>query len=285
MLVYRKGYSPDFVFQVISQNELSGLRIFDHLEPLSSLDFLREFSFLKKLSIDCINDQDYSFLKTLTNLTSLEIGLSVTFKNAIDLSNQANLEELYLDWRKKKIFGLDQCNNLLKLSIAGFNENDISKLSSIRNLRSVRLVSSSIKSLDGIDGLIELSNLELLRCGKLISIDALTDMLNLNSVIFKNCPNIESFKIIGTLKELKSFEITDCKNVDSIKFLNNLGNLDKFVMCGNTVIEDGDLTAIQHLKDVIYKHRQSYNVNFENNKQDQIATNNRELLNWILEGD
>ena len=77
MLVYKKGYAPDFVKNVIDKHTLEGLRIFDHLDRLDNLDFLKEYSFLKKLDIDCMDDHDYSFLVNLTNLNYLGIGLSI----------------------------------------------------------------------------------------------------------------------------------------------------------------------------------------------------------------
>src|ERR1700722_7106063 len=94
MLVYKKGYTSDFVKDTIVKYKLEGLRIFDHLDRLDSLYFLNDYSFLEKLSIDCIYDQDYSFLKNLTNLKYLGIGISVKENNYIDLSNQQNLDNL-----------------------------------------------------------------------------------------------------------------------------------------------------------------------------------------------
>ena len=94
MLIYKKGYSPDFVKDAIDKNNLEGLRIFDHLDRLDSLDFLIQFDFLEGLDIDCIYDHDYSFLLNFLNLKTLGIGLSTTAKNTIDLSNQKNLTKL-----------------------------------------------------------------------------------------------------------------------------------------------------------------------------------------------
>src|SRR6476661_8903673 len=86
MLVYEKEYSSEFVKQTIRSKKLSGLRIFDHLDPLESLDFLRKFNFLEKLDIDSINDHDFSFLSNLFNSKSLGIGQSVKEDEIIDLS-------------------------------------------------------------------------------------------------------------------------------------------------------------------------------------------------------
>lgn len=49
MLIYEKGYSKQFVQETTFLNNLDGLRIFDHLDPLDSLDFLKDNTFLRKL--------------------------------------------------------------------------------------------------------------------------------------------------------------------------------------------------------------------------------------------
>src|ERR1051325_946745 len=103
LLVYKKDYTPEFVKEVIEERRLDGLRIFDHLEPLSSLAFLRDYGFLEKLDIDSIHDHNYGFLRCLKNLRSLGIGISTKEENEIDLSDLENLEVLALQWRKNKI--------------------------------------------------------------------------------------------------------------------------------------------------------------------------------------
>ena len=64
LLMYKIGYSSNFIFNTIKANRLSGLSIFtDPMEePPKNLDFLVECSFLEELSItSCV---DYEFFLT-----------------------------------------------------------------------------------------------------------------------------------------------------------------------------------------------------------------------------
>jgi len=62
LLVFKKGYTLQFVKRVISEKNLRGLRIFSFFEErLDNLDFLNEYSFLEALDITSINDFDFGF--------------------------------------------------------------------------------------------------------------------------------------------------------------------------------------------------------------------------------
>jgi len=63
---------------------------------------LKDFVFLNELSFAFRNDPDFTFLKSLINLHYLNIGISAKESHTIDLSNQINLEELRIQWRKIK---------------------------------------------------------------------------------------------------------------------------------------------------------------------------------------
>jgi hypothetical protein len=73
LLVYQKGYTPDFVLETITDKKLKGLRIFAQLKEqrLKSIDFLKEFDFLESLDITSVDDFDFSSLKELKNFDAL----------------------------------------------------------------------------------------------------------------------------------------------------------------------------------------------------------------------
>jgi len=135
LLNYKKGYTLEFVRDKIKELNLRGLNIFAHLkdEKLDSLDFLKEYNFLKELHISCIDEHDYSFLNHFTNLKGLRIDQYITEKNTIDLNNLVNLEYLHIYWRKK-IIGLEKCKKLKKVLLWSFKEKDLCKLQELENL-------------------------------------------------------------------------------------------------------------------------------------------------------
>ncbi|MDT3739835.1 MAG: hypothetical protein RO257_10095 [Candidatus Kapabacteria bacterium] len=60
LLNYKKGYTLEFVREKIKELNLRGLNIYAQLkdEKLDSLDFLKDFTFLKELYIQCIDEPD-----------------------------------------------------------------------------------------------------------------------------------------------------------------------------------------------------------------------------------
>ena len=282
MLIYKKGYSPDFVKDAIDKNNLEGLRIFDHLDRLDSLDFLIQFDFLEGLDIDCIYDHDYSFLLNFLNLKTLGIGLSTTAKNTIDLSNQKNLTKLSIQWRKGKILGIEKLEKLTSLCLVDFKENDLIKISSLISLTDIRIKTSSIESLNGIENLVNLQNLYIGNCKKLQSIKAINHLPNLKELYLDTCQNINNYEEVTDLPNLEALSLTDCGKVQSLKFIERYPALQKLSLLGNTVIVDGDLVPAKRIKSVEHKHYSHYNVKVENPSYNQNVKNNLEKIkNWF----
>src|ERR1700722_6771800 len=134
LLVYEKGYSAGFVKSTIEKQSLNGLRIFDHLDPLPDLDFLKDYTFLKHLVVTRIGDHDYLFLKQLPGLIRLGIDISEGAKKEIDLSHQTNLIELVIAWRKH-IKGLEKCQHLEDLLLIEFKEKDLTAITALAALK------------------------------------------------------------------------------------------------------------------------------------------------------
>lgn len=278
MLVYKKGYSSDFVRELIEVNNLSGLRIFDHLDKLDSLDFLSEFSFLEQLSISCIFDQNYTFLKKLSNLKTLSIDLSIKENNIIDLSDQINLQNLTLQWRKGKIIGLDKCKNITSLCLVGYKEKDFKSISSLVNLENLIVKTAFIENCNGIENFVKLKSLLLGNCKKLSELKGLERINNLTSLSFELCSQIKDYSEVGSLSNLESLKIADCKEMVSINFLEKLSSLKKLFLLGNTDVLDGDLMPAKNIKDVVYKHRKHYNVKIANEEHEELIKRNLEKI-------
>ncbi len=276
MLMYGKKYSVEKVLQIITENNLNGLRIFDVFDRLVTLDFLNDYIFLENLSIDCAYDQDYSFLTHLVNLKQLSIGGSSTNKNIIDLSGLINLKHLGLDWRKGRVMGLDNCQNLEWLTLVDFKEIDLNIISSLINLKELQVKSSSIKSSKGLESLVNLEKLGFGYCRYLSTIDELQFLKNLKYLCFDTCSKIYNFEVLGNLDNIEVLEIGNCKDITSIGFIENLKKLNSFVLSQNTRIVDGDLKPALRIKDVFHTEYKHYNINAVSPKYHEIKKQNLE---------
>lgn len=261
LLVYDKEYSIDFVRRTIKNESLNGLRIFDHLDPLPSLDFLKDYTFLTHLSISCIDDHDYSFLNQLTNLKSLFIGSSVTTRHEIDLSHQTNLTYLGITWRKH-IKGLENCQKIERLLLIEFKEKDLSWIRPLSALKDLSIKTATIKHLGGIEGCKGLESILLGNCRQLTSISALNHLCNLKKIELDLVTQVKDYEKLSDLPALSKLKIIDCKKISSISFIRNLPSLRTLMLIGNTEIEDGDLTPATALEEVFYPNRRHYNVKY-----------------------
>jgi hypothetical protein len=179
LLVYKKGYTPQFVFETIQQQNLNGLRIFIQFkeDKLSDLEFLTDYSFLGTLDITSVDDYNFNFLSALNGLKKLSI--NVHGKNPIDLSNQKNLESLTINWRKG-IKGIDQCQNLKKLCLVDFKEADLLAIKELKNLEELLIKTATIKYLNGLESLKLLAKIVIGNCKNLTSIRAIDGLTSLS---------------------------------------------------------------------------------------------------------
>jgi len=283
LLVFKKGYTPEFVKTTISNHKLNGLRIsvtFDD-ELLGNLDFLREYDFLEALSISSKEDYDYGFLSSLKNLKTLSF--NVFGKNKIDLSALAKLEKLVLEWDNNIISGLEGCSNIKELCLIDFKEKDFSKISHLYQLKELKIKTASIKSTEGLERLTQLEKLSFGNCRYIKSIKEVNYLTQLTSLEIDACTKIEDYDRLINLINLNKLELTNVKGLPSIKFITNFHSLDKLMLLGNTEVLDGDMKPAQVVKQVAYKHRKYYNVKIENKEHDELAKRNLEKLKASIE--
>lgn len=260
LLVYKKGYTAAFVNKTMREMNLVGLTIFDHLDRIDSLEFLNDCPNIKKLSIYCIGDHDYSFLQRLPLLEDLRIGKSVEQKNIIDLSNLVHLEKLIIDWRKGKIKGLANCKNLKELCIWSFKEDDFTVVKELTTLRVLDIRTSSVKTSEGLQHLHSLEQLLLGYCRSLRSIKDINGLQKLKSIIIESCSKIEDYEYLTKLDNLENLELINVKGIKSIKFIENFRSLQKLFLVASTEVLDGDLTPATFIKRVVYSPRKHYNI-------------------------
>jgi len=280
LLIYQKGYTPEFVAKTLKEHRLQGLRIFAILKDdrLESLDFLKEYKFLTTLHIDLADDLDYTVLKELTDLKDLAIG--GVGKQPIDLSQQTNLEKLSIRWRKK-IYGIEACKKVHSLSLYGYNEMDLSAFRHMTLMKRLVVNASSIQSLDGIEGMDTLEEMAFGSCKKLVNIQAINGKKALIKLDFESCPVIGDLSSLDNLPALEFLRFTDCKQIKSISFIDKLPSLRKLVFLGNTDIVDGDMGPARRIKELFYKHLKHYNFKVDTPEADRISKENLNKISQL----
>jgi hypothetical protein len=218
LLIYDNSYSADFVERTIQDRKLNGLRVWDFWEPLSSLDFLSEFTFLTRLEIACRYDHDYSFLRSLSQLQDLSIEGSTPMKNIVDVSSLINLKSAALQWRKDRFLGLECCTKLTDLCLIEFTDHSLSRIADLHELTRLRIKTSALRTLDGVSHLTELKHLELGNCRSLSSIRQLNGMKNLSTIAVHSCRNIADYQELRQLPGLQIFELIACGTIPFVDF-------------------------------------------------------------------
>lgn len=279
-LEFQKGYTPDFVHDAIKKNNLEGLHIVDHLNPIESLKFLKEFTFLNKLYISCVEDHDYSFLGNLVQLKELNIQQSRQNNKEINLSSLSELKKLTLHWRKS-VKGLTHCVNIEELGMLDFKEKNLIVINKLKNLQKLIIKVASIEVLNGVEDLKLLEFLHLGSCAKLKNIKALDGLTNLKKLEFEKCKKIEDLDKLLNLPNLDTLRLINCGKIQSIKFIKNFPLLKHFSLIGDTEVIDGDMKPAKDIEDVVYVHKKYYNIKIANKKHDELMKKNRAKIKEI----
>jgi len=238
LLMYDRKYSAADVRTIIETNQLCGLRIFDFWDPLRSLDFLREYTFLKQLEITCRDDQNFSFLSDLLQLNHFSVGPSHPMKNRIDLSAQANLRYLAVQWNTNKITGLSECRSVEDLCLVEFPNDDLKVVFDLQRIKRLRIKTGRMKSLEGIEGLKNLEDLEIGNCRRLLSISHLNGLEKLRRIRIESCRKIQDIESLRSLPSLSTLEFVNCGEIPDLDYDARFPNLKKVDVLGKTRIKN-----------------------------------------------
>ena len=236
LLIYDRIYSAADVKLLIEANRLNGLRIFDFWDPLTSLDFLREFTFLRRLEIACRYDQEYSFLNDLAQLERFSVGPSLPMKNHIDLSALVNLQYLSIQWGTNHVSGLEACLNIEDLCLVEFPKSDLSLISQLTEVSRLRIKTGRLKSIHGIKNLKDLEELEIGNCRGLASISNLNGLENLKSVRIESCRKISDWDSLEDLPLLRSLKLINCGEIPNFHYRQRFPGL-KLELMGRTKLK------------------------------------------------
>jgi len=237
LLMYDKKYSAEDVRYIIETNRLNGLRIFDDREPLHSLDFLRQFTFLKKLEVACRYDQDFSFLADLPQLNHFTVGPSCPMKNEIDLTGLTNVKYLSIQWATNHINGLESCRETRDLCLVEFPQKDLEGICVLANVVRLRVKTGSMKSLRGVELLGKLEEVEIGNCRSLSSITHLNGLGSLRSLRIESCRKIEDYGDLSDLPGLSTFQLINCGEIPDFDSSSRFPNLLQLELLGRTKIK------------------------------------------------
>jgi len=252
------------------------VRLFGEFDQSFIDKFIEKFIDVKNLDVGSQYGVSNSFVYSLPNLEGLVMPLYKDHDFVLDCSKlPESLYSLNINiYSKNKITQIETLNetSLEHLTISGFTEKDLTKISSLKNLKSLDLQTSRIKSLKGIESLINVKVLSFGGVRSLIDISGIEALQKLKFLEFDNCWKLEDLSTIKELKELEVLKIVDCKNLASIQFVKELPQLRQLYTLGTTVINDFDTTPAKDIP--IYfgsRSNSKYNANYPEKeiKEDQ----------------
>ncbi len=191
-------------------------------QPIKNIEILCKLN-LKKLTIDCFNVKDYSFLKNInSNLKELTIDLEdKTYKMDInDILHMKHLEGLYIRNVKKGLDKIKEFKSLKSLLFRSINITDYSFLKEM-NVRKLSLCFQKPEYFNtfGINENIE--EIELWRNPKLTDLSFLLQFPNLKKVVINDQSKVEIIPDLRSLTKLKEIYFMDKKAVELEKLVSS----------------------------------------------------------------
>lgn len=235
---------------------------YNNLYKIKNLDFLKDYPFIENITISAFNQIDYSAIHYLNNLRILNINLLISDKGEIDFNSFPKIEEVGIEWNKKRI-NFFETKSLKDIFISKYKNKDLEDFKELKNLTSLNIFQSSIENLNGIA---YLQNLKFLKLGynrKLSEINTIENN-NLKEIKIENCKNISNLNFVRHLKNLVKLTVDDCGEINSLEPIKNVENLKELYFNGNTNILDGDLNILNSLKNFSFQDRKHYNLKYKN---------------------
>jgi hypothetical protein len=231
----------------------------------------RDFSFLKDLpdllSLEILisHVDNISVIECLTKLRFLSLSLIITER--IDFSHFPDLEEVHLGWspKIKSVFG---CVSLREMLMTNYRskEGDLSAFCRLGNLESLRMIACNIARIGDLSCLTHLRELEISHATKLTALDRIEALSGLQKLEINTCRKIGRIDPIGQLVNLERLLLPNDGPIETIKPLRRLKKLREFFFYESTNVLDGDLTPLKdlpNLQDVAFQPRRHYNLKAE----------------------
>jgi hypothetical protein len=228
---------------------------------ITDLDFLKEISFIEKISID--NESiDCAGLYYLDNLKQLMISVK-NKKQFLDYSKFKKLENLSIDWYSK-FPDLSQNDKLTELTIWKFKpkSKSFSDLKLPNGLENFEITESNITNLKGLD-LPNLRKFEAHYSSTLESVEGIKKISpNLKILIIDFCKKLNKYDELQECLKLEKIILGNCGQIATLKWLKYLKNLSHFSFW-NTKLVDGDTSPCFGVEYVNFKNEKHYNHKVE----------------------
>lgn len=211
---------------------------------------------------------DYSFLASMTGIKSVDIidchshgieaieyladieALSLNVPDAYDIDYRKfnGLRSLFCYGRKPNE-SLFECRTIEELYIDEFVSADSQRIGDLRSLKRLTIANSDLSDLSFLCNLNELTHLVLTNCKSITSFKPISFLPHLNRLEIRGS-RIHDVSFLGDATSLETL-IIETDYMDSIDPLKNLTSLKALALIGSKmVIKDGDLTAINSLKNL-----------------------------------
>lgn len=222
----------------------------------SSLEFLRDQSFIKGIHISLDGNINITPINSLKNLEYFESD-SNRILGKIDLANFPNLKYLKFGFSDYVFTGFESLMNLVELNVNNWPYDNLDNMKHLENLQVLKFeFAKKLKSLKGIEVLENLSELYFYSAQHLEDINALEAVAqNFLKISFELTNGIKDFSVLEKMPNLEKLYLYRCAPIHSIQFLKKLKNL-KYAYIGTEVL-DGDVTYLEE-KGIEYKKLKKY---------------------------
>lgn len=236
----------------IQMQKVEGIYLTSLYYSKDDIDFIEKIADLKKLNLS-ISLRNYEVLYYLDNLEELHLEDP---KGEVDLTRFKKLKRLSLYNVTKHVIGLENCNQLIQVTLWKYKPKliNLEELSSLIRLNNLTLIQGTISSLKGCQNLSDLTKLELTYLSKLTHIDDIVYTEQLKVLSFESCKNIDDFTCI---KNLEKLSLINCGEIASLKFISELPNL-KLLVFSKTNVVDGDLSYCEGIEYVGFDNKKHY---------------------------
>jgi hypothetical protein len=224
----------------------------------TDIEFLRDLKDLRGIEIYSKEVQDASVITSLHNLQM--VGLECDLKVPIDFSGLSKLEIAKVTW-KDGIKSLLKCSSLKYLNILNWPDENLKNLTSMSRLSKLLLTSRKLASLDGIGSLVALQWLDLHACRRLTKLENITHCQSIIHLEITSCKSVRDISPIGSLGLLRELHLDNNDKIESLMPIRGCNLLERLSFCGNTIILDGKISAIQgmpKLKTLRFAPRRTY---------------------------
>lgn len=219
-----------------------------------SIDFLRDWPFLKRLSIATNTLIDLAGMRYVVD-TLEHLSLTGSWKPRLDLAMFRAIEFLQIR-ESKDLIGLRDCASLRYLYLDDHSPADqsFSELSHLQNLETLSLDKARLTSTRGIDEMSALDELWLSNCKIMASFQREQPNTWMRRLVIEKCPALVDVSGIALTRDLQWLAIGDCVSLKSYASIAGLQKLHRLVIVGKCDLSDDEYHAMVAMPSITTLH-------------------------------